>query len=134
MATNATTWFYREPETGRPYLIAERINQTFWANRITDITFYCVDATPPYRLVGVWQGIDVEIEFEVGSVFILRMADSAPRFMKGVAELLGFAPTVSYTDADGRFVAEWYAQDAAQRLKEVQENRSLQNIKLYKRA
>lgn len=133
MATNATTWFYQEPETGRPYLIAERINHTFWANRMTGIYYTCVNAESPYRLVGDWQGTDVEIEFEPGHVFILRMGKESSGFVKGCSEILGFPPTVSYADSDGRYVVEWYAKDAHKRLSEVQGNPSFRNIKVYKR-
>jgi hypothetical protein len=133
MSANATTWFYQHPEKGRPYFIAERINHTFWANRISAISFVCVNAEPPYRLVGEWQGSEVEIEFEPNAVFILRMGQESKAFIKGVAEILGFAPTVSYKDADGRFITEWYAKDAAKRLQEVQGNPSFQSIKIYKK-
>lgn len=134
MATNATTWFYAEPETGRPYLIAERVNQTFWMNRMNDIYFTCVSAEPPYRLVGKWQNrVDVEIEFEIKKVFILRMSEESLPFIRGCSEILGFDPTVSYMDSDKRYVTEWYAQDADRRLKEVQGNPTFQNIKRYKK-
>lgn len=133
MSANATTWFYREPETGRPYLISERINHTFWTNRINNIYLTCIHAEAPYRLVGKWAEIDVEIEYETARVFILRMSEENSPFVKGVAEILGFPPTVSYTDSDGRHIIEWYAKDASKRLQEVQSNSSLLNIKIYKR-
>jgi hypothetical protein len=133
MSANATTWFYQHPEKGRPYFIAERVNHTFWANRISDIYFVCVNAEPPYRLIAEWQGTKVELEFEPNAVFILRMGQESKAFIKGVAEILGFAPTVSYKDSDGRFITEWYAKDAAKRLQEVQGNPSFQSIKIYKK-
>lgn len=131
MAANATTWFYNEPEKGRAYLIAERVNHTFWTNRINGIAFQCIHAEPPYRLVGVWNEIEVELEFEPQHVFILRMSQNSTPFVKSCAEILGFLPTVSYTDSDGRFIVEWYAKDAPKRLQEVQGNPSFQNIKVY---
>lgn len=139
MATNATTWFYREPETGRPYLIAERVNHSFWNNRITHVAFECVNAEPPYRLVGVWgyDDIEVEIEYEINRVFILRMMAEETKetkaFVIGCREILGFKPTVSYTDADGRFVTEWYVTDTERRLQEVQGNPSFKNVRRYKK-
>lgn len=133
MAGNATEWFYKEPETGRPYFIAERLNQTFWMNRISDVYWTCVHAESPYRLEGEWQDIPVEIEFEPKSVFILRIGKEDRAFIKGCSEILGFPPTVSYSDADGRYIVEWYAKDAGKRLQEVQGNPSFQNVKIYKR-
>ena len=133
MGTNATTWFYKEPETGRPYIIAERVNNTFWGNRIFDIYLTCINAESPYRLIGEWNGTEIEIEFEVQKMFILRMSTESIPFVTGCSEILGFPPAVSYTDADKRFITEWYAQDAHKRLQEVQGNPSFQNIKRYKR-
>lgn len=133
MSANATTWFYQEPETGRPYFISERINHTFWANRITDVYWTCVHAQSPYRLEAVWQQTPVEIEYEPNSVFILRMGKESTSFIRGCSEILGFPPTVSYSDADGRYIIEWYAKDAGKRLQEVQGNPSFQNVKQYKR-
>lgn len=134
MAANATTWFYSDPEKGRPYIIAERVNHTFWTNRVNDIYFRCVHAESPYRLVGEWNGTNVEIEFEVGKVFILRMSKESTQFVNGCKEILGFEPTVSYTDSDGRFITEWYAKNAEKRLREVQGNPSFQKIKRYTKA
>ncbi|HLA43351.1 MAG TPA: hypothetical protein VJZ27_07960, partial [Aggregatilineales bacterium] len=133
MSTNATTWFYQQPEKGRAYLIAERVNHTFWTNRVTGIYFSCVNAEPPFRLIGDWQGINVEIEFEPNTVFILRMSSESVPFVKGCSEILGFPPTVSYQDSDNRHIVEWYAKNAGKRLQEVQGNPSFRNIKLYKR-
>ena len=133
MASNATTWFYQEPETGRPYLISERVNHTFWTNRITGIYFTCINAESPYRLVGDWNGSLVEIEFEPGNVFILRMTDDSIPFVKGCSEVLGFPPTVSYVDSDKRHIVEWYARDAKKRLAEVQGNPSFREVKVYTR-
>ena len=133
MATNATSWFYAEPETGRPFFISERVNHTFWSNRITDVYFTCTQATAPYLLVGIWAGMEVELEFEPNAVFILRMAREDKRFIKGVQEILGFKPTVAYSDADRRHVVEWYVTQADKRLQEVQSNSSLRDVKVYKR-
>ena len=133
MATNATTWFYGEPETGRPYLIAERVNATLWGNRVSDLYMTCVNAQAPYRLVGKWRNnIDVEFEFEPRNIFILRMSEESVEFVRGLKEILGFAPTVSYTDPDKNFIAEWYVNGGEKRLQEVQGNPSFRNVKRYK--
>ncbi|NDJ86666.1 MAG: hypothetical protein GYB66_12335, partial [Chloroflexi bacterium] len=71
MSTNATTWFYAEPETGRPYMITERVTHTFWANRLSGIYLNCIQAEPPYKVIGKWRGLDVRIEWEVNRYFRL---------------------------------------------------------------
>lgn len=122
MATNATTWFYHEPETGRPYMIGERVTHTFWANRLSGIYFNCVQATSPYRAVGDWRGITVEIEWEVKNYFRLRTPHEERGLITVCGEILGFKPTLSYTDNDSYFVTEWYVKsaDATARLQEIQ--------------
>ena len=132
MGTNATTWFYHEPETGRPYLIAERVNQTLWMNRISNLSVTCTRAEPPYRLEGMWGNVKVEFEYEVGNYFILRTSEESLPFIKGMKEVLGFPPTVSYRDADGWSVTEWYARGGDKRLQEVQGNPAFQSVKRYK--
>lgn len=132
MGTNATTWFYHEPETGRPYLISERVNQTLWMNRINNLSMTCTRAEPPYLLEGQWGSSKVQFEYEVGNVFILRMSEESLPFIKGMREILGFSPTVSYRDPDGTYVTEWHARNAEKRLQEIQGNPGFQSVRRYK--
>ncbi|PJF44615.1 MAG: hypothetical protein CUN55_03045 [Phototrophicales bacterium] len=122
MATNATTWFYQEPETGRPYMISERLTHTFWANRLSGIYFKCTNAEPPYQAVGEWRGITVEVEWEVKKWFALRTPQEERGLITVCSEILGFAPTLSYTDSEGRFITEWYLDEttAKARIQEIQ--------------
>src|ERR1044071_7271341 len=62
MTTNSRTWFYNEPEH-RPYYIEERVNQNLWASRFGSIYMDCVRAEPPFRMEGVWNNINVAIEW-----------------------------------------------------------------------
>ena len=124
MATNATTWFYQEPETGRPYMISERVTHTFWANRLSGIFFKCVQAESPYQVVGEWRGITIGIEWTVKNYLKLHTPQEERGLIIVCSEILGFKPTLSYADADGNFITEWYVESAAatQRLQEVQGN------------
>ena len=126
MLTNATTWFYQEPETGRPYMISERVTHTFWANRLSGLYLRCVQAEAPYRVVGDWRGITIEMEWEVRQYLILRTPQEERGLITVCSEVLGFAPTISYTDGDNLFVTEWYADSAAgnARQQEIQGNGS----------
>jgi hypothetical protein len=130
MSTNATTWFYKEPETGRPYLITERVTHTFWANRLSGIYLTCIHAEPPYRVEGEWQGMHVEMEWEVGKRFILRTDREDTRLIAVCREVLGFKPTVGFIDSENRSVTEWYTNtdDGRERLKALQGNPAYHNI------
>lgn len=124
MATNATTWFYHEPETGRPYMITERVTHTFWANRLSGIYLKCTHAEAPYKVEGDWRGINIEMEWEVKHRFALRTPQEERGLVMVCSEILGIAPSVSYTDADGRFITEWFVDEteANNRIQEVQGN------------
>lgn len=133
MATNASTWFYSEPERNA-YLIEERVNHTFWSNRITDLHLDCTNAEPPFRMVGEWQGLPVEIEWEPKKYLTLttQPVDLANQLLIGIKEILGFNPVVSYVDPGGKMRAEWYASEASERIREIQGNPNFRQIKQYK--
>lgn len=130
MATNATTWFYAEPETGRPYLITERLTHTFWTNRLYNIFLNCVHAEPPYKVVGQWEDVDVEMEWEVKHYFRLRTAKEEHGLITVCAEVLGFRPTLSYHDNDNHYVTEWFLEkeQANDRLQQIQGNPAYSHI------
>jgi hypothetical protein len=133
MATNASTWFYSEPEH-RPYLIEERVNHTFWNHRIASLYLDCVRAEPPFRMEGEWRGRPVAIEWVPGDYFTLitRPADDINALLLGIKEILGFAPAISYVDPDGNMVTQWYVKDAEQRIQNIQGNPNYRQIKRYK--
>ena len=133
MATNASTWFYREPEH-RPYLIEERVNHTFWNNRITALSLDCVSATPPVRMLGEWHALPITIEWVPNEYFILtsQADDQIDLVVIGIKEILGFKPTISYVDPQGNMITEWYVKQADQRIQEIQGNPNYHQIKRYK--
>lgn len=133
MATNASTWFYAEPEHDA-YLIEERVNHTFWSNRIADLHFDCVNAEPPFRMVANWRGTPVEITWEPSSYFVLKATpgDNANLLLLGTREILGLNPTISYVDPEGQQFAEWYVNADNDRIREVQGNPHYSQIKRYK--
>jgi hypothetical protein len=134
MSTNATTWFYAEPEKGRPYLIGERLTHTFWANRLSSIYLTCVQAEPPYKVVGDWRDIKVAMEWEPKHFFRLLTSREDHGLITVTAEVLGFRPTVSYRNADGQHVTEWYLDKskAKARLQELQGNPAYTQIQKYR--
>lgn len=132
MATNASTWFYADPEH-RPYLIEERVNHTFWGNRITEIYLKCVHAEPPFRMEGEWRGIPLTLEWTPGDHLILmtQAENDVNLLLVGVKEILGFPPTISYVDPSGMLKVEWYVQRVEQRIQEIQGNPNYRLIKRY---
>ena len=134
MATNASTWFYQEPEH-RAYLIEERVNHTFWSNRIAAIYLDCISATPPFQMEGQWRGIPVALEWVPNDYLTLKTAatEEVNLLLLGVQEILGFTPTISYIDPDGNMVTEWYVKDVERRIQGIQGNPNYRQIKRYKK-
>jgi hypothetical protein len=132
MTTNSRTWFYTEPEH-RPYYIEERVNQTLWATRFGSIYLSCTHAEPPFKMEGVWNGISLTIEWVPNQWFTLRANKEDRTLVGGFAQVLQFPPTLSYTDENDTFVAEWRRVDAAKRLQQIQGHPTYTNVKTYKR-
>ena len=133
MATNASTWFFKEPEHNA-YLIEERVNHTFWSNRVTDVSFDCIRAEPPFQVVGQWRSMPVELEWEPRSYLTLKTqpGDNSHQMIVGIKEILGFNPAISYVDPDGQLIAEWHANEAGGRIQEIQGNPNYRSITRYK--
>lgn len=133
MATNASTWFYSEPEH-RAYLIEERVNHTFWTNRIAGIYLDCTSDTPPFRLEGEWREMPVTLEWVPQDYLILttRPGGDADSLIVGLKEILGFIPTVSFVGPDGLLHVEWRLKQAAERLRAIQaESGKYRDVKRY---
>jgi hypothetical protein len=132
MATNATTWFYAEPEHSA-YLLEERVNHTFWAHRIADVYFDCVSAEPPFKMVGVWRGQPLTIEWVPQDYFTLTTTPgpNTDQLLVGIQEILGFLPAVSYIQPDGQQVTHWYFANVHERLQAIQGNPNYQSIRRY---
>lgn len=133
MATNASTWFYNEPEHNA-YLIEERVNHTFWGNRISALYLDCVQAEPPFRMEGVWREMPVALEWVPNDYLALTAlpGDDTRALVAGVQEIMGFVPAVSYRDNAGRLITEWHAKADTDRVRVVQGNPNFHDVKLNK--
>ncbi len=133
MATNASTWFYAEPEHDA-YLLEERVNHTFWSSRITDLHFDCVNSEPPFQMVATWRGTPVEITWQPKTYFTLaaQPSENTDLLIIGLRDILALNPTISYVDPAGKQYTEWYVKEDADRIKEIQGNPNYQQIKRYK--
>jgi len=134
MSTNATTWFYAEPEQNA-YLLEERINHTFWANRIAGVYFDTVSAEPPYKMIAIWRGQPITIEWVPQDYFTLTAAPGADTdlLIVGIKEILGFLPAISYLVPDGQMMVHWYFSDVEARVQAIAGNPNYNNIKRYKK-
>lgn len=133
MATNASTWFYSEPEH-KAYLIEERVNHTFWSNRITALHLACTHTEPPFRMEGEWRSLPLALEWVPGDylTLITRSAEDITPLLVGIKEILGFSPTISYVDPEGNRVAQWYVNEVEGRIQNIQGNPNFRQIKRYK--
>lgn len=132
MATNATTWFYQEPEH-RAYYLEERVNHTFWSNRIHNIYLDCAQETPPFRMAGEWEATPLAVEWVPNDYFVLTTAPDRDLsvLLKGLTEILGFAPTISFVDPGGKLCVEWHVKQSDERIREIQGNPNYRQIKRY---
>lgn len=133
MATNASTWFYNEPEHDA-YLIEERVNHTFWSNRISAISLRCVSAESPFQMQGDWHDIPITIEWVPKTYFklITENDERIDLLIVGLTEVLGFLPTISYVNPSDELTAEWHTDQNSEVVQNIQHNPNYRNIKRYK--
>ena len=63
MTTTAATWFYRAPEN-EPYLLAERVNSSFWEERLGGVYLNVEKSDAPFSLTGSYNGADVKMNWD----------------------------------------------------------------------
>lgn len=133
MATNASTWFYNEPEHNA-YLLEERVNHTLWSNRLSAVYLDCLSETPPFKMSGTWHELPITIEWVPRDYFtLMTLPDSqVDQLIVALKEVLGFMPAISYIDPGGNQIVEWHMQQANQRIQSVQGDPNFHHIKRYK--
>ena len=84
---------------------------------------------------GVWNGINVSIEWQPNKWFTLRSSQEHRTLIGGFVQVLGFTPALSYTDENGTFVVEWWRgeDEKTKRLQEIMGHPIYTNLKTYKR-
>jgi hypothetical protein len=92
-----------------------------------------VKADSPYRVEGTWEKMRLTMEWEVRKYFVLEADKESKPLITVCSEVLGFRPTVSYTDGDGKHYTEWHMGGShAERLREVQGNPAYRSVKKYR--
>lgn len=119
MAATAASWFYRTPEKNA-YLLAERVNGTFWDNRLGGVLLSVVRAEAPFELVGTYQGSDMRLEWEPNKWLRLATSPAVPALVDSVANIIRRKPTLKFDEAGGETVWEWWLEGADKRWSEVQ--------------
>ena len=131
MSSNATGWFYQEPEHNA-YFISERLNSTFWQARIVGLYWRCTHPEPPFRAQGLAGKNTLEIEWMPNQWLSLRVPQSTaegdmPEGMtvESIVEsiskrVLGMPADLRYGDPEGRMVYEWHTGDGKHRWGEIQ--------------
>jgi hypothetical protein len=119
MTTTAATWFYRMPEN-QPYLLAERVNTTFWEARLGGVWLSVDRADTPFAMTGGYNGAEISLEWEPNKWMRLKTAPESPGLAKGLANILRRGANLRYETAEGQTVWEWRLGDADARWQELQ--------------
>jgi hypothetical protein len=103
-----------------PYLLAERVNGTFWEARLGGIYLMVVRAEAPFEMKGTYLGADVRLAWEPNKWLRLASAPASPQLATAVANVLRRRPTLRYEAPDGYATWEWWLEGADQRWQELQ--------------
>jgi hypothetical protein len=111
MPTPALKWFYATPEK-KPYLLAERLRNSFWELRLGSFWLDTVSTESPFTAEGTFNGSPIRLEWQPQHWLRLTARPEAPALADGVRVLLLHKPLLAYTDTEGRTVHEWWVQPA----------------------
>lgn len=132
MATDSRTWFYTTPEP-RPYLIEERVNHTLWKNRLQGLSMICTQYTSPIKMESVWNGMQVQFEWQPGKYFILRSGREVRELIGVLRQVLMMRPAMAYTDANGMFCVEWHTDGGSDRYKQLMADPAYQGLRMLRK-
>jgi hypothetical protein len=119
MTTSAMSWFYNPPEK-IPYYISERVNTTFWDERIAGIMLSVVRAESPIEMAGTYNGAAVTMIWEPREWLRLSTCPAAPALVNGLSNILRRKPVIRYETDQGDTVWEWWVNDSDTRWQELQ--------------
>jgi hypothetical protein len=119
MSATAASWFYRTPEK-EPYLLAERVNGTFWEARLAGVWLKVEKAEPPFRMAGTYLGANIMLEWEPLKWLRLSTSPASPALMQGLANMLRRRPALRYEAPDGHTTWEWWMEGGDKRWQEIQ--------------
>jgi hypothetical protein len=126
MTTTAATWFYRAPEN-QAYLLAERVNGTFWEERLGGVFLSVEKADAPFRMAGTYNGAEVKLDWDTNQWLRLETTPESPGLAKGLGNMLRRRANFRYQTAEGRTVWEWWIANADKRWLELQGRPAFRN-------
>jgi len=119
MTTTAATWFYRAPEN-EAYLLAERVNSSFWEERLGGVYLSADKTDAPYGMSGSYNGAEVKLNWDTNKWLRLETSPAEPGLAKGLANMLRRTANFRYETAAGNTVWEWWLANADKRWQEMQ--------------
>jgi len=119
MTTTAATWFYRAPEN-EAYLLAERVNSSFWEERLGGVYLSADKTDAAYGMSGSYNGAEVKLNWDTNKWLRLETSPAEPGLAKGLANMLRRTANFRYETAQGNTVWEWWLANADKRWQEMQ--------------
>ncbi len=126
MTTTAAIWFYRAPEN-EAYLLAERVNSSFWEERLGGVYLSANKTVAPFSMSGNYNGADVKLTWDTNKWLRLETAPGAPGLAKGLENMLRRGASFRYETPEGYTVWEWWLANADKRWQEMQGKPAFQN-------
>ena len=126
MTTTAATWFYRAPES-EPYLLAERVNSSFWEERLGGVYLNTDQAVAPYSMSGNYNGAEVKLTWDPNKWMRLETVPASPALAKGLGNMLHRPANFRYETVEGRTIWEWRLENADKRWQEMQGKPAFRN-------
>lgn len=126
MTTTAATWFYRVPEN-EPYLLAERVNSSFWEERLGGLYLTTEKSDAPFSMAGSYNGADVKLNWDTNKWLRLETVPASPGLAKGLGNMLHRGANFRYETSEGHTVWEWWLENADKRWQEMQGQPAFRN-------
>lgn len=105
-------WFF-EIEPDSKFVIQEHLRQDYWRNGPSTMWIDVVESKPPYRAVGYWHDVTLELEWMPREYVQLRTNKEAPELIRVTTLQLGFKPIRREQEGD-RFIVEWRPRGAVE--------------------
>ena len=124
---HAYKWFYTNPGTNAGE-INERVLNTFWSAGLGNVWLETVQAEAPYRMEGYSSGQAIAITWQPGEQFALSTQTDQPKLTESLSFILGFKPSLKFSDSDKITHYEWRLKNHDERWRELSGNPSYQNL------
>jgi len=121
MNTFSQKWFFQNPGI-IPHNIAETVRQSLWSSGLYSIWFDTVNANVPYKLMGQYSDVSMELEWQPSMWLRLRSEKDVSTLKNHLSWLLEIEPSLQFVDHMNWEVCEWHLQDFDERWREISGN------------